>query len=297
MNCNTYQSEIEDLSGTNSLSVEGLKHLENCSDCRAFKLERGNLRQILQTLPPVDAPNDFNFRLKARLRQTQQNAPPFFGARTIWLTSSAAALCLALILTFVLIRGNAPVIQPETGVVASTQTQPMPVADATPNKTSPVPAIKAVLPNQQLLDSVARQSPANARARQRVVTNSASSHKVSPENEKEIFSRDSGLDKAKPSIIARGFNDPLAPPKKQTAAGLLRTVGIETETKTEGLFVVSVSPIGQAGRSGLQVGDIIEKVNGENPLAVSGSEFREFKLIVRRKSQTQEIVISTKPQD
>ncbi len=293
MSCNTYQTEIEELSGAKALSAKSLRHLEKCSECRRFNLEREHLRQILQTLPQVEAPNDFNFRLKSRLRKTEQ-ATLSSSRKMVWLTSSAAALCLVVILTFVLARRTSPVTQPETNFVA-TQIKSEPSPDAVRNEASSLPTVETAQPVKSPSNPVAVQTPANIVARRKIVTNPSSSRKALPKN--EIYSITSSVSPPKPSIIAGGFNDPLAPPKKQTAAGLLRTVGIETENKAEGLSVVSVSPIGQAGRSDLQPGDIIQKVNGENPLAISGNEFKEFKLTVRRKNQTQEIIISAKPQD
>lgn len=296
MNCHTYQTEIEELTVIKALSTEGQKHLEKCADCRAFNRERANLRQMFGSLEQVDAPNDFNFRLRSRLRQHEpQRAALMSGVKTAWLVSSSAAICLALVLTFVLNRETNLVTQPSSESVAQITAQPALTNNAEQPQT-PLPSTPEVLqPNQLSTKSVVLPDQAKAVARKNAATKTASPRKVAPKNQPEIYSMDSALDTAKPSIMASGFNDPLAPPKKQTAAGLLRTVGVETENKAEGLFVISINPEGQAGRSDLRMGDVIQKVNGESPLAVSGNEFKEFKLTVRRNNQIQEITISTKP--
>lgn len=297
MNCNIYQSEIEELTTAQALSSESVRHLEKCSDCRAFYLERKNLWQMLGRLSQVKAPNDFNFRLKSRLRKTQQPATLFFGQKAIWLTSSATVLCFLLIMTFVLTRGTSPIVQPENSFVAATEPKATPNSDSQQIVTPTLSSPEVIQPDKLQTKLVATHNPAKIIERRNVAIKSTLLRKVTAKNDQEIHSVDSGLDNVKPPIMASGFNDQLATPKKQTADGLLRTVGIETENKAGGLSVISINPQGQAARSALRAGDIIQKVNGENPLAVSGNEFKEFKLIVRRNNQTQEITITTKPQN
>jgi hypothetical protein len=90
-------------------------------------------------------------------------------------------------------------------------------------------------------------------------------------------------------VMPKGIPNPLAEPKKQDAREILRTLGVETEANGDSLRVT------KSNRVDLQSNDVIEKVNGENPAAVTGGKLEEIKLTVRRKDQTKEVTILAKP--
>ena len=98
MNCEQYRTEIEESDFTaGRLTARSEAHAATCAVCRDFGDERAALRGLVAGLARVDAPPDFEFRLRARMsaagsaqtRSWPQNLLP----RAAWL---AAAGCLAL---------------------------------------------------------------------------------------------------------------------------------------------------------------------------------------------------------
>lgn len=74
MDCKRYRTEIEEGAGVapaghGAAGAAGgvAAHLAACAGCRAFSGELAALRGLVAGLPRVDAPNDFEFRLRARL--------------------------------------------------------------------------------------------------------------------------------------------------------------------------------------------------------------------------------------
>jgi len=68
MKCKNFLTKIElsdDLSG---FDVELSSHAETCNACNLALMDRTVLQSLLSELSPVAAPNDFEWRLRARLQ-------------------------------------------------------------------------------------------------------------------------------------------------------------------------------------------------------------------------------------
>ncbi len=65
--CEVIRQELEELSLNDEFSVAAAGHLRGCADCREFQRQQLKLRQIVGSLDTVNAPADFDFRLRARL--------------------------------------------------------------------------------------------------------------------------------------------------------------------------------------------------------------------------------------
>ena len=99
MNCKQYRVEIEesDFAGGSEAAHSG-SHAAGCAECRSFREEAAKLRGLVAGLARVDAPPDFEFRLRARMsaagterpRAWTQNLLP----RAAWL-AAAGSLALA----------------------------------------------------------------------------------------------------------------------------------------------------------------------------------------------------------
>lgn len=74
--CEPVRHELEELMLNEDFSAATAEHLETCSDCRDFQRQQTKLRQIVGSLGTVNAPADFDFRLRARLAADSQ-APSF----------------------------------------------------------------------------------------------------------------------------------------------------------------------------------------------------------------------------
>lgn len=277
MNCKTIQIQIEESAAANSLTNETRQHLESCADCQTFNAERAALRNIVGTLQTVNAPADFNFRVKSRLRRTEKL--PAFSWQKISLIS-APALCALLVLTFAFTRNPAPPTENTAAVVPAAPVEKTTVSPTAPPEivkqtASPAPEFVAVT------NSPAPFQRTNAKAKptahKQIIKNS--------DSDDEIRSKDSAVVEGK-QITPRGFPNPIEPPKTQDAKGLLQTFGIETEPDAEGLRVT------KSNNLNLKIGDTIQKINGENPHSLSGKDLKEIKLTVTRQNETREIKIN-----
>ena len=65
--CEVFRRELEEAALNEEFSVAAAEHLRGCSDCREFQRQQTKLRQIVGSLGTVNAPADFDFRLRARL--------------------------------------------------------------------------------------------------------------------------------------------------------------------------------------------------------------------------------------
>jgi hypothetical protein len=65
--CNTIRRELDEIKLGESYGAPVVLHLKQCSECREFDQSRTKLRQLVGSLETVEAPADFDFRLRARL--------------------------------------------------------------------------------------------------------------------------------------------------------------------------------------------------------------------------------------
>jgi hypothetical protein len=100
MNCQKFRTEIEELGGGARLTAQAESHAARCDSCRAFRAEGHALRALVGSLARVEAPGDFDFRLRARIARSEgEGSRPAswrgFVPGAAWLT---AAGCLVLAL-------------------------------------------------------------------------------------------------------------------------------------------------------------------------------------------------------
>jgi hypothetical protein len=72
--CETVRHELEELMLNDECSMYVTQHMRECGDCREFHQKQTKLRQIVGSLGTVEAPPDFDFRLRARLANESNNA-------------------------------------------------------------------------------------------------------------------------------------------------------------------------------------------------------------------------------
>jgi hypothetical protein len=100
MNCQNFRTEIEELGRGAALTARAESHAAHCDSCRAFRSEGDALRVLVGGLARVEAPGDFEFRLRSRIARSEgARARPAswrgFVPGAAWLT---AAGCLVLAL-------------------------------------------------------------------------------------------------------------------------------------------------------------------------------------------------------
>ncbi|MGH9956531.1 MAG: hypothetical protein ACREBC_05295 [Pyrinomonadaceae bacterium] len=98
-NCKRVRRDIEDIDAGQALTGIAKEHVEACAECQAFHDERLKLRQLVAGLGTVEAPPDFDFRLRARLANQKIDARGDFmlGRVSIALPSIAFAALVLLV--------------------------------------------------------------------------------------------------------------------------------------------------------------------------------------------------------
>ena len=109
INCRNIRREIEEAGSADLLSVAAISHLETCAACETLSRQQTNLQAIVSRLGTVEAPGDFDFRLRARLANDKRGtARPFrmsdfsFGLRSV--AVAAILLLLGSAIVFVSFR-------------------------------------------------------------------------------------------------------------------------------------------------------------------------------------------------
>jgi hypothetical protein len=79
-NCKLIRRELDELMLGEAWSAAATAHLRECAECREFHEQQTKLRQIVGSLGTVEAPADFDFRLRARLANDAGSAPAIYWA-------------------------------------------------------------------------------------------------------------------------------------------------------------------------------------------------------------------------
>jgi hypothetical protein len=98
--CETVRHELEELMLDDECSMYVTQHMRECGDCREFHQKQTKLRQIVGSLGTVEAPPDFDFRLRARLANESNNAGPLVRVMQ-WSFASKGFAAATMMLLFV----------------------------------------------------------------------------------------------------------------------------------------------------------------------------------------------------
>ena len=77
-NCKVIRRELDELMLGEAWSAAATEHLHECAECREFHVQQTKLRQIVGSLGTVEAPADFDFRLRARLANGASSGPAIY---------------------------------------------------------------------------------------------------------------------------------------------------------------------------------------------------------------------------
>ena len=151
MNCRNVRREIEETDAGELLSVAAREHVAICTACETLSREQTSLQTIISSLGTVEAPGDFDFRLRARLAGERRgnNGNYALGSFSFGLRAAAMATVLLLLgSAFVFVTFRTRPNGPETVAV-------------NPDKAAPVPLIadgevKPVVKQPGVVDEVIR---------------------------------------------------------------------------------------------------------------------------------------------
>ena len=94
-NCEVVRRELDELTMGEACSTAATEHLRDCASCREFYEQQTKLRQIVRSLGTVEAPADFDFRLRARLAQGN-------GSVVYWPFARRGLAVAAMVMLFVI---------------------------------------------------------------------------------------------------------------------------------------------------------------------------------------------------
>src|SRR5215213_4374697 len=91
--CEVVRRELDELMPEEACSAAATEHLRECASCREFHGQQTKLRQIVGSLGTVEAPADFDFRLRARLAQSN-------GSSVYWPFARRGLAVAAMVIVF-----------------------------------------------------------------------------------------------------------------------------------------------------------------------------------------------------
>jgi hypothetical protein len=163
MNCQLCRIEIEELETGERLTKAARAHLNACSPCGVFYHECLSLRRLVESLEPVTAPPDFEFRLRARIAASESVGNHRFSFRSF--IASAPAISLAasfalLIAAFVVYNHfkAGPAANNQTNEIA--RQEPVQKTESPNSNTSKENAASPVSTNVSTPDDKGKRSPA-----------------------------------------------------------------------------------------------------------------------------------------
>lgn len=112
-NCKVIRAEIEETVGGARLGRGTEAHLAACANCLSFHEEREALRRLVGNLERVEAPGDFEFRLRARLaaaEETKGTRPFVFRFAPGFASFALAAVFVAAVAGAYYFKSTAPAV-------------------------------------------------------------------------------------------------------------------------------------------------------------------------------------------
>lgn len=259
----------------------------NMPEEKDIEFADAELTNLLASIPKVSAPNDFEFRVSARIASTRTAAKPrgLFGALRI---AVPAAALLAVTATALMLNPywseTATVSEPTEIAVAK---KPVEAPAAVPGREIEMPPT-----------TFASNGPSIQPERRMAADESLTSVSRGPSNDEAGTSFvESGTQGEK--IYPRGINPnvdsrPVSPNETRTGISIrdiLSQLGVSFSPTANGLRVDSVSANSIAARSGLITGDVIESLNGQRVSAetVLFGTFAAKRILVRRDGKAVDI--------
>jgi hypothetical protein len=137
MSCKHFRTEIEETDRATALGAKAAAHIAVCGSCRAFRAERDSLRSLIGGLERVDAPSDFDFRLRARIARAEEAKDTRFARHSFvpgaaWLAvATCAVLALAGLVVFRQAQRQMPSSQPSDATANSVAVKTPPQTNST----------------------------------------------------------------------------------------------------------------------------------------------------------------------
>ena len=107
--CRNVRRDIEEAGSNDFLSAAAHEHIQSCQTCATLAGKQSSLSALMSSLGTIEAPGDFDFRLRARLASERRAAGPVTGGTFSFgfrLAAVAVALVAAAAFMLVSYRNN-----------------------------------------------------------------------------------------------------------------------------------------------------------------------------------------------
>ncbi|MEP6741841.1 MAG: hypothetical protein ABJB61_05025 [bacterium] len=114
--CLNVRREIDEVASGELLTAPVRRHLNDCAECAAFGDERRKLRDMIASLGTVEAPADFDFKLRAKIAASESTSRNLFSGNGFGVRSVAVAsllLLFGLIVLLVNVRSRSNDLSPK----------------------------------------------------------------------------------------------------------------------------------------------------------------------------------------
>jgi PDZ domain len=277
-----------------------MNYEEPKTETETLSADEQKIREMCLSLKRIDAPKDFDFKLKARIADCQPGdfQPRFgFAFRYAW-----PALAVIFVLSFLAYTSGVFSSSNNNPVIAESSVQQnpsLPQNTMVANYTSPIPKEQ---PDENLTASKLNQETPKTFEKQQVVENN-------PQNPKKVFdnrkkdsfkgSKDSALKVDKP--IQPNFNSNSIPQNAEkvtlfSVKEILEQLGISAVFENGKWVVKSVVQNGVAKSSGIKENDVIEAIDNQKvsnePVSSKTLNFKN--ITVTRNGEKMEIKLRNK---
>ena len=295
MNCREYITEFEE---RGNLSKTATLHLKICADCKKVSDRQTQVWLMIDGLKQVDAPNDFDFRVKARIAQAKPldfKRPRFVPIlRYVLPLSVIIVLCSLLVFNSVYFSGASEIAQktievPNVAATLPANAAPVNQLAFTAPENQDKTAVTPPVINENPLIALTPKQSKNELSKLPEIAASVPNRLI--KSPKPKFVKNSGgsndlSTKASPIFLPKGINPNrtittapnAATPKSLNGEQLLSFFGIETAVEKGKKIVKSLSENNVGARSGVKVGDVIETVKQNSITVMRGAEKVEISL-------------------
>jgi hypothetical protein len=244
-------------------------YIGKISESEVLDADEQKVRDLLVGLKRVDAPNNFEFRLKSRIAGT--SAKDLRPRRLIPVLGYAVPLAVAILLgTYFVFTGIYSVDNNSVAGVEESQ----PVANISEPAAPAIAKEQPAASNNEL--QAATREERTVAATERISDAPKAPKKASRSADQPGGSFDTGL--GSPKIInPKSVNANNGFPARISIRAILSTMGINAEFGGGAIEVKSVVANNMAARSGIAAGDVLETINGQ---PVNGATMFESQLTV-----------------
>ena len=296
MNCREYTIEFEE---RGKLSETATLHLKICADCQKISDRQTQIWLMIDGLKPVNAPNDFDFRVKARIAKAKPS--DFHAPRLLPILRYVLPLSVAVVLLSLFVYNSAyfsgaseiaqqtiktPKISAISPVNAASNNQ---LAFTPPENLDKIVVTPPVTDEKSLIALTPKQSRNESVKPFEIAASAPNRPTKFP---KSNVGKNSGgsndlSTKASPIFLPKGINPNrtittaapnAAVPKPLNGEQLLSFFGIETVVEKGKRIVKNLKENNVGARSGVKVGDVIETVKQNSLTVTRGTEKVEISL-------------------